>query len=202
MMRVYDLLKARVMSGEFAPGSRLDPMRLRRELGSSATPVRDALHRLTGERLIESWRNEGFRIPHISEPAIRDLYEWTHELSHVVLRAASRHPAGLAWHREILDYPGHHRLLLGYAAARSRSLEHGWAVSNLCDRSELLWRAEAMVVNGAHDDVERLEQALDRDSWLDAVKAIDHLHRKRAKKVADVAEWLRNSRADYAENVF
>lgn len=202
MVRVYDLLKARVVTGEFAPGSRLDPMRLRREFGSSATPVRDALHRLTGERLIESWRNEGFRIPQISEPAIRDLHEWTHELSHIILRAASRHPGGPAWHRQILDHPGHLRHLLGYAAARSRSLEYGWAVKNLCDRSELLWRAEAMLVKGAQDDVEHIEQALERDAWIDAGKAFDHLHRKRTKMIASIAEWLYNSRADYVDNVF
>ena len=59
MERVYFELKAKVMRAAFAPGERLDPAQLARNLGVSPTPVRDALHRLSGERLIETWHQEG-----------------------------------------------------------------------------------------------------------------------------------------------
>src|SRR3546814_4258715 len=58
MERVYIELKARAMRGEFAPGERLDPAVLARNLEVSATPVRDALHRLSGERIIDSRSEE------------------------------------------------------------------------------------------------------------------------------------------------
>ena len=54
MERVYIELKARAMRGEFAPGERLDPAVLARNLEVSATPVRDALHRLSGACLRSS----------------------------------------------------------------------------------------------------------------------------------------------------
>ena len=73
MERVYRVLKAQVMHGEFAPGERLDPSVLARDLGASPTPVRDALHRLSGERLVDSWHQEGLRQPIVGEGDLRDL---------------------------------------------------------------------------------------------------------------------------------
>lgn len=96
MERVYAELKARAMGGRFAPGARLDPVLLARDLSSSATPVRDALHRLSGERLIESWHHIGFRQPVHSETDLRDLYAWTALLLGLALRAPSAAAAGLA----------------------------------------------------------------------------------------------------------
>jgi DNA-binding GntR family transcriptional regulator len=81
MVRVYAQLKRRVMDGEFAPGARLDPARIRDGLAAGTTPIRDALHRPTGEGAVESWQNEGFRIPHFSEPAIQDCLIWCDELA-------------------------------------------------------------------------------------------------------------------------
>ena len=59
--RVYLALKAQVTSGAFAPGDRLEPAALGEALNASITPVRDALHRLVGERIVEAPRNEGNR---------------------------------------------------------------------------------------------------------------------------------------------
>ncbi|MGK4455738.1 GntR family transcriptional regulator, partial [Klebsiella pneumoniae] len=51
--RVHEALKRRIMGREFRPGDRLDPAVLAAPLSSSVTPVRDALHLLTGEGLVE-----------------------------------------------------------------------------------------------------------------------------------------------------
>ena len=59
-----------------APGDRLEPALLSEELNASVTPVRDALHRLTGERLVEAPRHEGFRTPMMTETPLRQLYSW------------------------------------------------------------------------------------------------------------------------------
>ena len=47
--RVYKVLKIQIMHGQRMPGERLDPARLASELNSSATPVRDALHRVLAQ---------------------------------------------------------------------------------------------------------------------------------------------------------
>ena len=93
MERVYRELKARAMQGEFAPGERLDPSVLARELGASATPVRDALHRLSGERIIDSWHQEGFRQPILAEADLHDLHAWAAALLTLALAPQLPDPA-------------------------------------------------------------------------------------------------------------
>lgn len=82
--RVYLALKDQLMSGRFAPGDHLEPTLIGEELHSSITPVRDALHRLVGERLVEAPRNDGFRVPMVTELALRQLYHWQADLMRLV----------------------------------------------------------------------------------------------------------------------
>ena len=56
--RIYHLLKAQIMRGLKRPGERLDPVWLAADLSASATPVRDALHQLLGERMVEAWPSQ------------------------------------------------------------------------------------------------------------------------------------------------
>ncbi len=74
--RVYATLKERLRSGALKPGDRLEPAMLSEQLNASVTPVRDALHRLTGERLVDAPRHEGFRVPMLTESMLRHLYTW------------------------------------------------------------------------------------------------------------------------------
>src|SRR5256885_14478398 len=74
--RVYAAIRQRLREGAYRPGARLEPALLSDELNASVTPVRDALHRLTGERLVEAPRHEGFRVPMMTETTLRHLYGW------------------------------------------------------------------------------------------------------------------------------
>ncbi|HLZ79580.1 MAG TPA: GntR family transcriptional regulator [Sphingomonas sp.] len=85
--RVHEALKARIMGGEFRPGDRLDPAVLAAPLASSVTPVRDALHMLTGEGLVETRTSGGFHLPALDEPALKDLYNWSADLLALAIRA-------------------------------------------------------------------------------------------------------------------
>src|SRR5690349_24957565 len=86
--RVYAAIKQRLRDGAYRPGTRLEPAALSDELNASVTPVRDALHRLTGERLVEAPRHEGFRAPMMTETLLRQLYAWHLDL---LLLAVMRH---------------------------------------------------------------------------------------------------------------
>lgn len=86
--RVYGAIKQRLRAGVYRPGDRLEPAALAEDLNASVTPIRDALHRLTGERLVEAPRHEGFRAPMLTETTLRHLYSWHLDL---LLLAVMKH---------------------------------------------------------------------------------------------------------------
>ncbi|MBX5442603.1 MAG: GntR family transcriptional regulator [Solirubrobacteraceae bacterium] len=60
--QAYERIRALILNGEVAPGTRLGQVELAERLGISRTPVREALRRLTGEGLVEFQDNRGFRV--------------------------------------------------------------------------------------------------------------------------------------------
>jgi DNA-binding GntR family transcriptional regulator len=73
--KTYEHLKTSIFSGRFTPGERLTEEHLAEELGVSRTPVREALHKLEQDGLIEPLESRGFCIPRDSEEEIEDLFE-------------------------------------------------------------------------------------------------------------------------------
>ncbi len=71
----YDAIKRRLVAGDWPMGFRLEATRLAGDLGVSITPVRDSLNRLAGERLVDTTPGEGFRVPTLSEEALRELLD-------------------------------------------------------------------------------------------------------------------------------
>ena len=73
--KTYEYLKTGIFSGRFCPGERLAEEHLAEELGVSRTPVREALHKLEQDGLIEPLESRGFCIPNDSPEEIEDLFE-------------------------------------------------------------------------------------------------------------------------------
>ena len=73
--KTYDTLKSNILSGRFVQGERLTEEHLAEELGVSRTPVREALHKLEQDGLIEPLESRGFCIPMDSREEIEDLFE-------------------------------------------------------------------------------------------------------------------------------
>lgn len=88
MERSHAALLELLRTGELAPGTRLEAARLADWFGVSITPVRDVLHRLVGERLVEAISGDGFHVPRVTEAALRDLYEWHGALLSMAVRTA------------------------------------------------------------------------------------------------------------------
>lgn len=176
------------MSGAFAPGDRLDPARMTSEVSSSITPVREALYRLTGERIVESWQHEGFRVPLMTEAVLRDLYAWSLELVTIVIRSArrARAPApGVKTRSSPRDLGG---LLLDIAAL-SPNHEHRVAIVNLNERSQMLRIAEQSVV-GDLADLRPLAAAIDSRAWSQAQTILTGHFRRRIRSVVGIAAAL------------
>ncbi len=73
--KTYEYLKSSIFSGRFTSGERLTEEHLAEELGVSRTPVREALHKLEQDGLIEPLESRGFCIPRDSAQEIEDLFE-------------------------------------------------------------------------------------------------------------------------------
>lgn len=85
---VFDRLRGDIVGGAFAPGSRLAIKDLcaRYEVGSS--PVREALHRLTGERFVQFVGQRGFRVPSLSLADLDDLTDLRMLIEEAAVRQA------------------------------------------------------------------------------------------------------------------
>jgi hypothetical protein len=190
MMRVYTTLKNRIMTNGFMPGEKLDPARLASELSSSATPVRDALYRLTGERLIDTWQQEGFRIPLVTEASLRELYVWSAELIGVAIKLASRISAGALPNEESTSVIHDIGDVFTAIAVASRSYEIRAAVASLNDRCGTARHLEPRVLDGI-PDYGTISTALQDRQWCAVAAAIDDYHDKRLAIVPMLAERLR-----------
>jgi DNA-binding GntR family transcriptional regulator len=70
--QLYSILCERITTGEYAPGSRLDPQAIAKEFGVSRTPVRDTLVRLEHDRLVETRPRSG---TFVTRPSRQDVHE-------------------------------------------------------------------------------------------------------------------------------
>ena len=71
---VYDLLKERLLEGEFQAGERLSVEALKAEFGVSKQPVMEALRRLSSEGLVEIIPQVGCRIPVYGSVDVIDFF--------------------------------------------------------------------------------------------------------------------------------
>jgi DNA-binding GntR family transcriptional regulator len=73
--RTYQHLKSNILSGHFNPGERLTEEHLARKLGVSRTPIREALHKLESEGLIQSLVTRGFIVSRDSKDEMEELFD-------------------------------------------------------------------------------------------------------------------------------
>jgi DNA-binding GntR family transcriptional regulator len=78
---VYNVLVEAIVNQEFKPGSQISIDTLAKQLKMSNTPVREALMRAKGERLVERKTNHGFVVASILTPdALRQMFDVRHVL--------------------------------------------------------------------------------------------------------------------------
>lgn len=159
--RIYDALRALVLAHDFRPGDRLDAALLAERLGSSVTPVRDALNMLTGEGLVETRRAGGFYLPPLDEPALKDMYAFEAQILRLALKEAELAPADPPADRRIRSYAERVADLVGTVAGRSVNGEHARASLRLAARLHVVRTLEETVIDDAAAELARVEYALD-----------------------------------------
>ena len=88
---VFELLRRRVVGGEYALGEWLRQEEIANELDVSPTPVREALDQLVAEGLAERIPYRGVRVPQLTEEEIADAYALRLLLESAAVRLAAQH---------------------------------------------------------------------------------------------------------------
>lgn len=202
-IKAYSKLRARIISGELAPGQRLKVESLRDMIEVGATPIREALSLLTSDGLVERLDKRGFRVSGVSldeyddlhrtrcwleEQALRDSIlrgdqNWEDRLVLVThrLRRLPRTVTDEAGTRSNPEWERMHKLfhMSLLSAATSRTL------LQFCDQlHDRLNRYRSVAAVGAtaprdwkveHEDI--AEAAIDRDADLAVERLLGHYAR-------------------------
>ncbi len=194
MERVYLELKARILSGSYPPGTRLDPTQLAKSFDASATPVRDALHRLSGERIVESWHQEGFRQPLLAEADLHDLYAWAGSLLGIALKGQSPRPdppGMLVELAHVSAYPEAVDSLFRAIAMGSPNRELRYAIINVVERCQRFRVAEARIDGGLRVVLAAMEDDYRFGRWTALRSKITTFHRRRMAQAGRVVAELK-----------
>lgn len=190
--RVYAAIKERLMRGALRPGDRLEPAMLSDELNASVTPVRDALHRLTGERLVEAPRHEGFRVPLVTESMLRHLYAWHLDILLVALARARAEAADLGA-VDATEPPDRLNAAFAEIATASGNPELTATLKNLTERLEPFQRFERELFSHLEEVIEQILDALRRGDRKALRRSLVDYHRRRQRTVPEILAKLHNS---------
>ncbi len=86
---VAERLEASIISGEIAPGSRLSEQALAKSLGVSRGPLREAIRRLEGRKLVERTPNIGVKVAELSISDLSNLLAIREALEGLACRLAA-----------------------------------------------------------------------------------------------------------------
>jgi DNA-binding GntR family transcriptional regulator len=86
---VYEFLREAMNQGRLRPGNYLNLNALAEELGTSRTPLRDALLRLESEGFVQIQNRKGVRIAELTLDAVRNIYEIVGGLESAALTSVS-----------------------------------------------------------------------------------------------------------------
>lgn len=184
--RVYGELKMRLMAGRYRPGERLEPVQIGELLSSSATPVRDALHILVGEGLVETRTSDGFHAVGIDAPGLEDLYRWNEQVLALVLKTAPPSPELL---RDSSPADQAARLF-AYWAEASGNTEHARAMKSLNDRLHAARLVEGTVLTGCEAELTNLANDAIRSDPRTLRYAVASYHRRRVRHAAEIVRAL------------
>lgn len=73
--KVYEVLRAAIISGQLRAGERYSAPRLGAALGISPTPVREAMLALVSEGLVVTERNKGFRVVELQDADLDEVLQ-------------------------------------------------------------------------------------------------------------------------------
>jgi DNA-binding FadR family transcriptional regulator len=191
--RVYDAVKRRILAGRYRPGERIEVAALAQELDSSNTPVRDALHLLVGERLIETRAGDGFHIRQVDAPSLNDRYEWN---AQVLLQALRKPP--LAESSPSQGGPAQSDTgpalqtgaIFTRIAEQTGNSEVVREIGSLNDRLHAARIAESYVLPDWQQEIAEIEEQVEGKNAAALRRSIACYHRRRQRVVMEIIRAL------------
>lgn len=96
-----------ILTGQWAPGERLQPTVLAEQFGTSTTVIRESLTRLAGEHLVVIRTNRGFFVPELDLQELADITELRCVTEALAARLAVER-GDVNWESELIA--AHHKL--------------------------------------------------------------------------------------------
>jgi DNA-binding GntR family transcriptional regulator len=193
--RVYAALGERLRQGVYRPGERLEPAALSDELNASVTPVRDALHRPTGERLVEAPRHEGFRVPMMTESTLRHLYAWHRDLLLLALLTRRREMPEAGVERSDAANERERQNALFFSLARlTGNPEHLAALQELTGRIAAVQKLEPALLDCLEQETAAIAAAMAGKDRRQLRRTLLAYHRRRWRIVPELIERLQSGR--------
>lgn len=90
--RAYHLIQQQIASGQLVAGAGISELQLAAELGSSRTPIREAMNKLAAEGLLEQNSSGGMTVAQLQREHIVELYELREALELFAVNKAVREP--------------------------------------------------------------------------------------------------------------
>lgn len=176
---IHRRIRHEIVEGTFTPGMTLKLNRLTDQFGTSATPVRDAMNRLVGERLVELLPGGGFRVRPLGPDRLAGLYRWHGQL----IQLALGHPLpGIASEMEEAGHVARtSEALFGILASVSHNedlVQAQAATSRMLARARAL---EPLVIPDAVDELSRLIATIGRQDIGATRRAVARYHRDRVQ---------------------
>lgn len=193
---VYRRIRHEIVEGAFLPGHVLKLGQLTEAFGTSATPVRDALNRLVGERLVDLLPGGGFRVRPLGPARLVSLYAWHGALAQLALD--TRWPKSVKEHlgalRRDVDKSGQLASVTGAffailaAATRNEELEAAMtAASHALARARAL---EHLLIPGAVDELAQLMATIEANDSAAARHAMTGYHRARIRQSHQIHKMM------------
>ncbi len=132
---VFRAIQSAIVKGEIAPGSKISEPELARVYGISRGPLREAIHRLEGQRLLVRIPHVGARVVSLSHAELIELYEIRESLEGMACRLAAermqqseiddlrrvldtherdaKFQAGLGYYQQEGDFDFHYKIIQG-----------------------------------------------------------------------------------------
>lgn len=192
--RAYQSLRQDLVTGHVHPGDQIVVVELAKRLGISPTPVREALARLAGERLVEDRRRHGYFVPLLSSFDLTELYDLCELYVGAAVDEARRRgeaaEIGQPRHAENAFGPDSFANVLAALLGLSPSARLVSAGRACLECLSAAGRAEAMLFGGEEAGLGLLGELAAAGAWGEAMRELRRVLRVRRSRAEPVARAM------------